>query len=579
MTFLAEQLEQIDRQFAAVLAAGGDDEAVSDDELVTVLQVLGRVQRRVGGAITRATERVVERDQGERVERLSSRVGCRDAGELLRRALRVDGHTARRYVTAAGAVHRERDLTSGRLLLGAFPELSAALADGEVSLSGFLECVVPLQKAVRIGTADRWAADAVLARFARGLPLDADEGSAADAVRGPAPTTDELAGVAAHLVARLDPDGAEPRDRAGKRRRFFTIGKLRDGSVPVRGELLPEVAAQLQTVMDSLMNPKADGEETSGGIVRFRPSADEPERGDSDSDSDSDDASSDDHRGRPSDAYSAENSTSGTGSTSGVDPAYDVTRTGGEPGSAGPNGPGGHCGSDPGRPAREGGVPAHRAQAPPVECADLRTQAQKRHDAFATILMVAAATDTFPHLGGAAPTLVVSVRAEDFTNRTGRATVGGTGYDVPLGAAEHAACAGGVQRVLFDEHGAIAAISTTARIFNARQRRAIILRDRQCLIPGCGIRAQWCEIHHVSEHAHGGPTHTSNGVALCWHHHRTLDENTWQIRMRTGRPEIRGPHWWDPYGLWRAPHLDDEAIDETLTTEREHQHETAWNTW
>lgn len=516
MTFLAEQLEQIERHFADALAAGEDVRLATDGELVTVLQTLGRIQRRIDGAIVDATDRVGERDQGERVTRLSTRAGCRDAVELLRRALRVDGYSARRYVTAATAVHRELSITSGDLLPGAFPELSAALADGELSLIGYLACVVPLQKATRIEAADRLAADALLARFARGIDMDdGDDGPDAAGERAPAPTTEELAGLTAHIIARLDPDGPEPDDRAGKRRRHFTVGKLRGGSVPVRGELLPEVAAQLQKLLDAQLNPKIDGEPNAGGRVQFRPSADVPDA----------DAASD---------------------------------------------------AEGGADVRADGLPAHRATCPPVESADLRTHAQRRHDAFATILMVTAASGGMPATGGAAPTLVVSVRAEDFANRTGRATIEGSGYSVPLGAADHAACGGGVQRVLFDENGAIVGMGTSARIFNARQRRAIVLRDRKCLIPGCEIRAEWCEIHHVIDHAQGGPTHTDNGVPLCWHHHRTLDEHIWEIRMRAGRPEIRGPNWWDAFGKWRSPHLNYEAVDETLDNERERQRDTAW---
>src|SRR5690606_11914120 len=124
-----------------------------------------------------------------------------------------------------------------------------------------------LQKAARIGAADRLAADALLARFARGLDLDGDDTTGP----APAPTTDELAGLTAHIIARLDPDGAEPEDRAGQRRRHFTIGKLRGGTVPVRGALLPEVAAQLQKLVDSLLNPKVDNEKGAGGLVQFRP--------------------------------------------------------------------------------------------------------------------------------------------------------------------------------------------------------------------------------------------------------------------------------------------------------------------
>jgi hypothetical protein len=71
------------------------------------------------------------------------------------------------------------------------------------------------------------------------------------------------------------------------------------------------------------------------------------------------------------------------------------------------------------------------------------------------------------------------------------------------------------------------------------------------LIPGCQVPAIWCEIHHVTEAARGGPTHTDNGVLLCWHHHRTLDTNGWQIRINNGIPEVRAPHWREPYLRWR----------------------------
>ena len=56
---------------------------------------------------------------------------------------------------------------------------------------------------------------------------------------------------------------------------------------------------------------------------------------------------------------------------------------------------------------------------------------------------------------------------------------------------------------------------------------------------------------HVIEHARGGPTHTDNGVLLCWWHHRNLDSGVWAIRMRNGVPEIRGPAWWDNTLQWR----------------------------
>ncbi|MGO8609205.1 HNH endonuclease signature motif containing protein, partial [Rhizobium johnstonii] len=84
------------------------------------------------------------------------------------------------------------------------------------------------------------------------------------------------------------------------------------------------------------------------------------------------------------------------------------------------------------------------------------------------------------------------------------------------------------------------------------QRRAIALRDGGCIIPGCGTPAAWTEIHHVTEYAKGGPTHTDNGVLLCWYHHRFLDRIGWKIRMNHGVPEVMAPGWFDASLRWRA---------------------------
>ena len=189
--------------------------------------------------------------------------------------------------------------------------------------------------------------------------------------------------------------------------------------------------------------------------------------------------------------------------------------------------------------------------APLLATADKRTRAQKQHDVLAGILNRVAASGTMPTLGGTAPTLVVSVRAEDLESGRGFAHISGIDEPISLAVARHVACSGAVQRVVFDDTGRIIALGTLERVFGHHQRRGISLRDGGCLIPGCPVRAEWCEIHHVQEHSRGGPTHTDNGVLLCWHHHRTLETSGWEIRMNHGVPEVRGPSWWDAHRTWR----------------------------
>jgi len=184
---------------------------------------------------------------------------------------------------------------------------------------------------------------------------------------------------------------------------------------------------------------------------------------------------------------------------------------------------------------------------------DPRTADQKRHDAFAGILAAAASSEDTPTLGGAAPTLVVTVTQSELDKPDGVAFVDGPDGETPVPAtfARHLGCHGTLHRVTFDDNGAIAALTVTDRVFNHRQRRAIAARDGGCIIPGCRVRATWCEVHHVLEHSRGGPTATHNGVLLCWHHHRTIETSGWEIRMLDGVPQVRPPTWIDPRRRWR----------------------------
>ncbi len=188
-----------------------------------------------------------------------------------------------------------------------------------------------------------------------------------------------------------------------------------------------------------------------------------------------------------------------------------------------------------------------------------RSRAMLVHDAFASLVSKAAALPSMPQLAGAAPTLVVTMTAQDVADPKGVAHLA----DVPAGAfqaeastiparvALHAACDGVVERVRMDERGRILQIESRARVFTGRQRRAIAARDGGCVIPGCTVGPAWCEVHHVREYAAGGRTTTDNGVLLCWYHHRFLDALTWRIRMREGVPEVKAPVFLGGDGQWR----------------------------
>ncbi|MFE7195112.1 HNH endonuclease signature motif containing protein [Microbacterium oxydans] len=475
MNPLAEALDRVVADLDAVLSAGqlaGLDDAARRD----VLRGAGEALRRV--------EAIVVETTATAEPRFAEATGCRSMNELLQRVLRVDAPGASRVVKATEAVRREVALTTGERLPARFPAIREAMLDGVIGVAGVLAASGPiLQAGDRIGAEDRIAADAALADLARGLP-EADGGTAGG---GPPATPDDLRQYAMLLAQLLDPDGAEPTDAKARNRRFLTIGRLRNGVHPLRGNLLPDVAAQLQLIIDAQNNPRTDGPSEPG--VTFR----------------------------------SESERSGDGAESGADVAE----------------------VDP-------------WNSDPRNVIEQRTAAQKRHDAMAAALVIAARHEDMPRLAGASPTLVVHADANDLVSGTGWATVAGSQAPVLIGVATQAACTGAIQRVLFDD-GRIVGTTVSDRVFTVHQRRAIIARDGECLIPGCHVPASWCEIHHVVEHARGGPTDTDNGVPLCWWHHRSLDRSGWEIRMARGTPQVRGPAWWDPERRWRVPRQRETA--------------------
>lgn len=197
---------------------------------------------------------------------------------------------------------------------------------------------------------------------------------------------------------------------------------------------------------------------------------------------------------------------------------------------------------------------------------DPRTRDQQRHDIFAGIVDIAARSAETPTMGGAAPVVMVSVRQSDLDRDRGVGHIDGLDAPVSMRVIKQYTCTGGTQKVVFDDNGRIIELGSPQRCFTPQQRRAIALRDGECSVPGCHIPAAWCEIHHVDPAENGGPTHTDNGILLCWFHHRTLDNSGWQFRMLNGAPQVKAPRWLDTSQQWRP--TDGSRIRQQERTEK-----------
>ena len=72
-------------------------------------------------------------------------------------------------------------------------------------------------------------------------------------------------------------------------------------------------------------------------------------------------------------------------------------------------------------------------------------------------------------------------------------------------------------------------------------RRALVARDRGCVVHGCHQPASWCDGHHLVFWSHGGETKLDNLALVCGRHHRMLHEEGWTLERSSGRWVTKPP--------------------------------------
>jgi hypothetical protein len=108
------------------------------------------------------------------------------------------------------------------------------------------------------------------------------------------------------------------------------------------------------------------------------------------------------------------------------------------------------------------------------------------------------------------------------------------------------------------------AVGRAARTATPAQRRALAIRDNGCIIPGCGVVAEACQVHHVTPWAEGGESDLRNMTLLCWAHHRQVDLGMWTIRPADpAHPPIDTHHGAPPGTPWPANHRAPWTITRT----------------
>ncbi len=169
--------------------------------------------------------------------------------------------------------------------------------------------------------------------------------------------------------------------------------------------------------------------------------------------------------------------------------------------------------------------------APEAAERDTRSSAQRNHDALRASLRSTLASGQLGSHHGLPVTVVVSTTLKELEDAAGVA-ITGAGTRLPLRDLIRMAAHAHHCLTIFDDDGRPLYLGRSKRIASPDQRIVLHAKDRGCTHPGCHVPGYLCQVHHINEWAHGGPTNIDNLTFACAPHHRLLNHG-WTTRKHT----------------------------------------------
>ncbi len=105
----------------------------------------------------------------------------------------------------------------------------------------------------------------------------------------------------------------------------------------------------------------------------------------------------------------------------------------------------------------------------------------------------------------------------------------GAGNDIPLSDLRRLLCDAWITHTVLGPSGKALAVGRSYRTATDAQRAALRVMYQTCAL--CDVRFDHCEIHHIIEWEHGGPTDLNNLIPLCGVHHERVHHTGWQIAL------------------------------------------------
>ena len=199
-------------------------------------------------------------------------------------------------------------------------------------------------------------------------------------------------------------------------------------------------------------------------------------------------------------------------------------------------------------PADEDPGVAGEPSAPPTG-PDLRTQAQRNHDALVALGQMALCSGKLGIHNGLPVTVIVSTTLQDLEKGAGLAVTGG-GTRLPIPTLIRMAARAHHYLYIYDKHtSASLYLGRAKRLASAAQRIVLHARDRGCTRPGCTVCGYQSQVHHaVADWKNNGHTNIDELTFACGPDNRLIEKTGWTTRKRDdGRTE-----WLPPPALDRG---------------------------
>src|SRR5215472_9709071 len=163
---------------------------------------------------------------------------------------------------------------------------------------------------------------------------------------------------------------------------------------------------------------------------------------------------------------------------------------------------------------------------------DERTPQQRRADALVELVRRRLDAGDLPERGGERPHLMLLAELSTLRLEPGsRLAELDWGPLVTGEGARRIGCDASITPVLVDDKGEILHVGHSSRSVPRRLRKALNLRDRHCLAPGCTMPPELCAVHHRRHWADGGPSELPNLELRCDFHHGRLHPENHRFRQ------------------------------------------------